>query len=199
MKKKYAAGQVSQSFWQKEFGIGVNLFLAGKSPIEMREMSLNENIYLQASKGSRIRVAQAMNQRLSVIPDSLLDLYNDVDSQNQKLINLTAIMKLNQLLEDFIVEDFRNEIMLGDSKIEDYEWKAFMRRKEGENEIVDNWTDETKRRMLVLLKTFVRSSGLSVVDEQGVDIIQRHLLDPRVLNELEKENLGIYITAFTGV
>lgn len=37
MKKKYAAGQVSQSFWQKEFGIGVNLFLAGKSPIEMRE------------------------------------------------------------------------------------------------------------------------------------------------------------------
>lgn len=165
----------------------------------MREMSLNENIYLQTSKGSRIRVAQAMNQRLSVIPDSLLDLYNDVDSQNQKLINLTAIMKLNQLLEDFIVEDFRNEIMLGDSKIEDYEWKAFMRRKEGENEIVDNWTDETKRRMLVLLKTFVRSSGLSVVDEQGVDIIQRHLLDSRVLNELEKENLGIYITAFTGV
>ncbi|MDY2520617.1 BrxA family protein, partial [Weissella cibaria] len=144
---------------------------------------MNENIYLQASKGSRIRVAQAMNQRLSVIPDSLLDLYNDVDSQNQKLINLTAIMKLNQLLEDFIVEDFRNEIMLGDSKIEDYEWKAFMRRKEGENEIVDNWTDETKRRMLVLLKTFVRSSGLSVVDEQGVDIIQRHLLDSRVLNE----------------
>lgn len=199
MEKKYAAGQVSQSFWQKEFGIGVSLFLAGKSPTEMREMSLNENIYLQASKGSRIRVAQAMNQRLSVIPDSLLDLYNDVDSQNQKLINLTAIMKLNQLLEDFIVEDFRNEIMLGDSKIEDYEWKAFMRRKEGENEIVDNWTDETKRRMLVLLKTFVRSSGLSVVDEQGVDIIQRHLLDPRVLNELEKENLGIYITAFTGV
>lgn len=199
MKKKYLAGQVSQSFWQKEFGIGVSLFLAGKSPTEMREMSLNENIYLQASKGSRIRVAQAMNQRLSVIPDSLLDLYNDVDSQNQKLINLTAIMKLNQLLEDFIVEDFRNEIMLGDSKIEDYEWKAFMRRKEGESEIVDNWTDETKRRMLVLLKTFVRSSGLSVVDEQGVDIIQRHLLDPRVLNELEKENLGIYITAFTGV
>ncbi|MCJ2168205.1 BrxA family protein [Leuconostoc citreum] len=199
MKKKYLAGQVSQSFWQKEFGIGVSLFLAGKSPTEMREMSLNENIYLQASKGSRIRVAQAMNQRLSVIPDSLLDLYNDVDSQNQKLINLTAIMKLNQLLEDFIIEDFRNEIMLGDSKIEDYEWKAFMRRKEGESEIVDNWTDETKRRMLVLLKTFVRSSGLSVVDEQGVDIIQRHLLDPRVLNELEKENLGIYITAFTGV
>ena len=199
MKKKYLAGQVSQSFWQKEFGIGVSLFLAGKSPTEMREMSLNENIYLQASKGSRIRVAQAMNQRLSVIPDGLLDLYNDVDSQNQKLINLTAIMKLNQLLEDFIIEDFRNEIMLGDSKIEDYEWKAFMRRKEGESEIVDNWTDETKRRMLVLLKTFVRSSGLSVVDEQGVDIIQRHLLDPRVLNELEKENLGIYITAFTGV
>lgn len=199
MEKKYAAGQVSQSFWQKEFGIGVSLFLAGKSPTEMREMSLNENIYLQTSKGSRIRVAQAMNQRLSVIPDSLLDLYNDVDSQNQKLINLTAIMKLNQLLEDFIIEDFRNEIMLGDSKIEDYEWKAFMRRKEGESEIVDNWTDETKRRMLVLLKTFVRSSGLSVVDEQGVDIIQRHLLDPRVLNELEKENLGIYITAFTGV
>ncbi|TDV88206.1 putative inner membrane protein DUF1819 [Leuconostoc mesenteroides] len=199
MKKKYLAGQVSQSFWQKEFGIGVSLFLAGKSPTEMREMSLNENIYLQASKGSRIRVAQAMNQRLSVIPDSLLDLYNDVDSQNQKLINLTAIMKLNQLLEDFIIEDFRNEIMLGDSKIEDYEWKAFMRRKEGESEIVDNWTDETKRRMLVLLKTFVRSSGLSVVDEQGLDIIQRHLLDPRVLNELEKENLGIYITAFTGV
>lgn len=199
MKKKYLAGQVSQSFWQKEFGIGVSLFLAGKSPTEMREMSLNENIYLQASKGSRIRVAQAMNQRLSVIPDSLLDLYNDVDSQNQKLINLTAIMKLNQLLEDFIIEDFRNEIMLGDSKIEDYEWKAFMRRKEGESEIVDNWTDETKRRMLVLLKTFVRSSGLSVVDEQGVDIIQRHLLDPRVLNELEKENLEIYITAFTGV
>lgn len=187
MKKKYSAGQVSQSFWQKEFGIGVSLFLAGKSPTEMREMSLNENIYLQASKGSRIRVAQAMNQRLSVIPDSLLDLYNDVDSQNQKLINLTAIMKLNQLLEDFIIEDFRNEIMLGDSKIEDYEWKAFMRRKEGESEIVDNWTDETKRRMLVLLKTFVRSSGLSVVDEQGVDIIQRHLLDPRVLNELEKK------------
>jgi len=199
MKKKYLAGQVSQSFWQKEFGIGVSLFLAGKSPTEMREMSLNENIYLQASKGSRIRVAQAMNQRLSVIPDGLLNLYNDVDSQNQKLINLTAIMKLNQLLEDFIIEDFRNEIMLGDSKIEDYEWKAFMRRKEGESEIVDNWTDETKRRMLVLLKTFVRSSGLSVVDEQGVDIIQRHLLDSQVLIELEKENLGIYITAFTGV
>ncbi|QBR47633.1 MULTISPECIES: BrxA family protein [Leuconostoc] len=199
MKKKYLAGQVSQSFWQKEFGIGINLFLAGKSPIEMREMSLNENIYLQASKGSRIRVAQAMNQRLSVIPDGLLNLYNDVDSQNQKLINLTAIMKLNQLLEDFIIEDFRNKIMLGDSKIEDYEWKAFMRRKEGESEIVDNWTNETKRRMLVLLKNFVRSSGLSVVDEQGVDIIQRHLLDSQVLIELEKENLGIYITAFTGV
>lgn len=199
MKKKYSAGQVSQSFWQKEFGIGVNLFLAGKSPIEMREMSLNENIYLQASKGSRIRVAQAMNQRLSVIPDGLLNLYNDVDSQNQKLINLTAIMKLNQLIEDFIIEDFRNEIMLGDSKIEDYEWKAFMRRKEGESEIVDNWTNETKRRMLVLLKNFVRSSGLSVVDDQGVDIIQRHLLDSQVLIELEKENLGIYITAFTGV
>lgn len=199
MTKKYTAGQVSHSFWQKEFGIAVNLFLDSKSSAQIREMSLEENVFHQASKGSRIRVAQAMNRRLSVISETLIELYNDVDSQNQRLINLTAIMNTNQLLKEFIIEDFRNEIILGDAQIESFEWKAFLRRKEGESEEIDNWTDETKRRMLAALKTFVRESGLTKVDDQGVDVIQRHLLDPRVSAELRDAGFELYIPAFTGV
>lgn len=199
MIKKYSAGQVSQSFWQKEFGVAVNLFLDGKSPVQIRKMSTDENVFHQASQRSRIRVVQAMNQRLSAIPDTLIELYNDVDLPNQKLINLTAIMNTNQLLKDFVTEDIKNELILGDLKIEDFEWKAFMRRKEGESQEIDKWTEETKRRMLSLLKTFVRESGLTLVNEQGVDIIQAHLLDSRFLNELENQKLGFYVPVFMGV
>ncbi|MCM0599114.1 BrxA family protein [Periweissella fabalis] len=198
MAKKYTSGEISHSFWQKEFSIAVKLHLQGKTPEEMRRLSIEENVYNQPTERRKVSVAQVMNKRIMHSNDKLLTIFNDLSNDNQRLVNLCAIMATNQLLHDFVIEDFRNEIILGDATIENREWLKFFRRKDIESNDIANWSDETKNRMSRLIKTYVREAGLTKYEDQ-VDKIQFHLLDFKLVDTLNEIGHSNYIAAFTGV
>lgn len=198
MAKKYTSGEISHSFWQKEFSIAVELHLKGKTPEEMRRLSIEENVYNQPTERRKVSVAQVMNKRIMQSNDKLLTIFNGLSNDNQRLVNLCAIMATNQLLHDFVIEDFRNEIILGDATIENREWLKFFRRKDTESNDIANWSDETKNRMSRLIKTYVREAGLTKYENQ-VDKIQFHLLDFKLVDTLNELGHSDYIAAFTGV
>lgn len=198
MAKKYTSGEISHSFWQKEFSIAIELHLQGKTPEEMRRLSIEENVYNQPTERRKALVAQVMNKRIMHSNDKLLTIFNGLSNDNQRLVNLCAIMSTNQLLHDFVIEDFRNEIILGDATIENREWLKFFRRKDTESNDIANWSDETKNRMSRLIKTYVREAGLTKYENQ-VDKIQFHLLDFKLVDTLNELGHSDYIAAFTGV
>lgn len=195
---KYTSGQNSHSFWQNEFTTAVELYLEGKSSIEMKKLSIEENIYAQVTPNRRNLVAQVMNNRIKVSDERLLNIYQELQKQDQRFVNLVAIMATNRLLQEFILEDFRNEILLGDSVIEEHEWTRFLRRKESESSVVNNWTEENKGRVFRMIKTCIREAGLTKF-ENGIDTIQMHVLDFRLIDALNQMGHSDYVAAFSGV
>lgn len=184
---KYSASIVSHSFWFVEFQQYIALLNAGWTIVEIRQKGIEDNYFKQSSVARTKDMLNVMKHRISVLDQDYLDLFPQLGVADQKLINLIAIIKFNLIFREFMDEVYRNELILGDAQLHDYEVKAFLMHKQVESAQVASWTDETIRRLTTSFKTFCREAGLMV--EQGTyDQIKRPLLDIRLEHLLEIKN-----------
>ncbi len=108
-----------------------------------------------------------------------------------------SIMNINLLVRTFMIEEFRQELLLGDAKIEDFELQAFFRNLQATHEETAQWTDETVNRLKGTLKNYLVESGLATFIGNDIQII-RPLLDPRLEAAIEGSNHPEYLAVFNG-
>lgn len=160
MTKKYNAGITSHALWLQEFKLGVSLYLDGKSADEIKAASDEENIFQMTTADRAKRASRNIVRRITSLPVSVIEIFPHLDISNQKLVALLSMMLTNPLVDDFVYEVYRNEIVLGDRILEPREVRAFFIKKQMESEQVSVWTDKTTRRVMNAVLSILRDAGL---------------------------------------
>jgi len=173
---EYSATMVSQSFWFSEFKQYIDLVNDGQTVAEIREKVVDQNTFQQSTVARAQDMFNTVKRRVATLDSDYLELFVTLDVGSQKLVNLISIMKLDQLFDEFMYEVYRDELVLGDSQLHDYEVEAFFSRKQAENAQIATWTNETIERLIRIFKTFPREAGL-MSDRGNYDQVKRPLLN----------------------
>ncbi|AVK61137.1 DUF1819 domain-containing protein [Lactobacillus sp. CBA3605] len=173
---KYSAAIVSHSFWFNEFQQYIELLNKGLTQGEINSQAIKDNIFKQSTVARIQDMLKIITHRIDSLDQDYMSLFPRLDIANQRLIDLITVMKSNQLFEEFMYEVYRDELVLGDTELHDYEIEAFFSRKQAENQQIASWTDETITRLMGVFKTFVREAGL-MKNQGSFDQVSRPLLD----------------------
>ncbi|AVK63728.1 DUF1819 domain-containing protein [Lactobacillus sp. CBA3606] len=173
---KYSAAIVSHSFWFNEFQQYIELLNKGLTQGEINSRAIKDNIFKQSTVARIQDMLKIITHRIDSLDQDYMSLFPRLDIANQRLIDLITVMKSNQLFEEFMYEVYRDELVLGDTELHDYEIEAFFSRKQAENQQIASWTDETITRLIGVFKTFVREAGL-MKNQGSFDQVSRPLLD----------------------
>lgn len=194
---QYSASMITHSFWFNEFSQYLELREQGISDDDIREMSVGENYFQQQSKARSLDMVRVVKQRVDTLDDDYFDLFPSLDMANQKLVNLVASVKCNQLFDDFMYEVYRSELLLGDAKLHSYEVEAFFNQKQVDSPQIAAWTEQTVRRLSGTFKTFLREADL--LENQGdYDLVKRPLLDTRLEFLLQTKGATRQLAALLG-
>ncbi|GKS82284.1 hypothetical protein LPAF129_19700 [Ligilactobacillus pabuli] len=196
---KYSAAIISHNLWFNEFNIYLNYVLEGKTIAEVNELSDNENV-LQAKTPTRARqISRILGHRVEALPQSIKDLYPTLDVTNQKVVDFLSVMLCSKLMSEFMYEVYRDELILGDMRLDDSEIQAFLTEKQGESEQVAGWTSQTIHRLKGCFKTFVRETGLVMSENNGVsDKVTPIFLDDRLVQTMKDEKLDYELSSLKG-
>jgi hypothetical protein len=195
---KYSAGINKNSFWLTELVSIARMRDDEKDWSEIKHDVTDENILLASSTARAKQMYGVLNRRLNSLPNSLTSLLVVADLDSQKMINLVAIMNTELLVKDFVLERFRDELILGDSKIEPYEIQSFFDKLQANHDAIAGWTDQTIHRLTGTLKNYLKMAGIAVADGENL-LVQRPLLTMSLETTLRKEGYSAYVSALTGM
>ena len=198
VRKEYSAGAVKMSFWFVEFCKAVHLLDAGKNMDEVKYFALNENLFAAPTPLRAKQIFSTVSGRIKALDESFLPVFMAGDLPTQKLIALIAAMAYDTLFFDFVYEVIREKLILGSNELVDSDVRIFLKDKQQQSDKVVNWTDATLVRLGRCYKTMLYEAG--VIDKgKPARKIFLPILDPELTRWLEKNDMGVYIKALTGV
>lgn len=109
----YSAGLMSQSFWFIEFKKVVKLISEGKSLSQVKDISIEENLFGAANAYRARRIAGYLVNRASTLDQTEVRLFAESDVATQKLLNIIAILRTDRLFFEFLFEVYREKVILG--------------------------------------------------------------------------------------
>lgn len=198
MSQIYSAGLISQSFWFVEMKKFVRLVYDGKTEAEIKKLCVEENLFGVTNEYRAKRVFGYIRNRVKKLDKALIELFCNSDLATQKLINLTAIIKGDRLLFEFLFEVYREKVLLGVPVIEEADLNVFFKNKGMQDETVESWTEETKKRLKSVYINFITDANLITVSNK-VKQITPPILDMEFERYLEANGDFAIIKAITGV
>ena len=112
--KKFSASFISRSFWFPEFSAVISMLNNGKDWDDITEAIIDDNIFKMSSKNRATDLKKEMFLRISSLPVSFIELFEQLPLNNQKIMNLIAIMNARPLVEDFVLDVVKKELLTGD-------------------------------------------------------------------------------------
>lgn len=198
VRKGYSAGAVKLSFWFSEFKKVVTLLNSGKTMKDIRQMSIDENIFAAPTVARALQIFNAVADRIGHLDKSFYSIFEGSDIATQKIIALISIMNVDSLFFDFIYEIYREKIIVGINRIIDSDIRIFFKDKQLQSDKVARWTDYTLHRLGTCYKTMLMEAG--VIDQASGDrSILKPILDRRLEDCLKVNEMRIFINALTGV
>ena len=195
---EYSASIMSAAFWYLETRTTAEYLVEGLTKEEIMELSLNDNIYQVNSERRKKELVRMCYRRLDGFSDELLEYFINSDFNAGRLIVLISILTTDRLFFEFMYEVFRQHIILGNYKLTRSDYKVFMLNKSSQSEIISNWEEKTKKRVMSNFRQFLSESNL-INTEGEDDIINVPFVDFRLRDLLEgDENLVPYLKAVTG-
>lgn len=195
--KKYSAGAVKYGFWFAEFTTVLLWTLAGDDDPTIKRRIIDDNFFELTSLDRRQSLANRILLRIHAIPQSLQTIFFSLDVDNQRLVVLLSIMKTDLMFEAFMLDCFKDAVVLGDEVLQDYELDGFFSNLQATREDVAKWQDKTILRLKNTIKNYLRASGIARTERNQL-ILQRPLLDTRLISILKDQGNDNYIIALTG-
>lgn len=194
----YSAGLMSQSFWFIEFKKVVKLISEGKSLSQVKDISIEENLFGAANAYRARRIAGYLVNRASTLDQTEVRLFAESDVATQKLLNIIAILRTDRLFFEFLFEVYREKVILGIPTIDDSDASIFFKNKEVQSAEIEAWKDTTKKKLQRCYFNYMIDANLLVVDEK-VRRITPPILDVALERHLEAKGEEAMIKAITGV
>ncbi|PHV69587.1 hypothetical protein CS063_14855 [Sporanaerobium hydrogeniformans] len=197
--KKYSAGGVKFSFWFAEFRKMIELLNEGYTFDEIKEKAINENLFLTPTQARAKQIYTTVSNRIKTLDKGFYQLFKTSDVSNQKLINVIAIMKSDQLFADFVYEVYREKLLIGIDELADSDIRIFFRDKQVQSEKVASWQDYTLKRLGAYYKTVLMEAGMIENSTSTTRKLIRPIMDKVLADHLLASDMKFYYDAVTGV
>ena len=151
------------------------------------KQKLKENDVLDCKSESNFnKKYQTVNKRIKAMTVGLMKKIITENIENGKFINLYLILCMERFITDFMDEVIREKFINFDYTLAESDFRNYLKHKEEQSEIVNNWTESGKEKMLVKVKNFLSEGGFIKKQKDGSYKISKPLIDEEIIEEIRK-------------
>ena len=176
----------AENFYLIEMRNTCKFILENKTEEDLKNLLKANNILETVSESNFSKKFNTINKRLKCLTDNLKKQIVDTDLASAKFINLYTILCNERFILEFLEEVVKEKYDNYDYSIKESDFLNFMETKSEQLKVIQNWTTEGKRRMLIKVKNFLIEGGYLEKNKDGYKII-KPIIDLAVIDEI-KEN-----------
>jgi len=179
-------GITSENFYLTEIRNTCRFILENGIQENLKELLKENNILETFSESNFSKKYNTINKRLKSLTDNLKKQIVDTDLASAKFINLYSILCNERFILEFLEEVIKEKYDNYDYYIKESDFSNYMENKSEQSKVVQNWTAEGKRKMLVKIKNFLTEGGFLEKNKDAYNII-KPVVESAVIDEI-KEN-----------
>ena len=195
---EYKSTIKSRPYLYKETKKASSLINKGLSVEEIKEKSLEDNIFQLESEARKKEVASIITARLKNLDEHIIYSIENSNIETSKVLVLYAILKTDRLFFEFINEVYKEKILLKDLFIRDKDFGVFFQNKREQSEKVASWSEYTFKKLKQVYIRILFESGL-IANQKG----DKEIIVPIIENEIKEYlySIGdkVYINAVLGI
>ena len=176
----------AENFYLIEMRNTCKFILENKVEEDLKKMLKANNILETVSESNFSKKFNTINKRLKSLTDNLKKQIVDTDLASARFINLYSILCNERFILEFLEEVVKEKYDNYDYYIKESDFSNYMETKSEQSKVIQNWTAEGKRKMLVKVKNFLTEGGFLEKKKDGYKII-KPIVDLAVIGEI-KEN-----------
>lgn len=194
----YSAKLTAEPFLYNETKIIAQYLLTGINPEELKRKNIAENLIKYKSPKSVVRVNSPIFRRLSVLDSEMLDEFVHTDIETSRYILLYTIMKTDRLVRDFIVEVYKDKLLMRKDYIEKFDIDNWYEEKCMLSKTLRERTESTTSKLKQVIMKILQDSGLVIKEKNRFKIV-RPLLKEKYISMLNKKGDIEYAKAIGGL
>lgn len=194
---QYTSILKARPFLYLELKKAVSLKIQGFNEQDIKNKSLEENIFSVNTETRKKEIASAVISRIQVLDDYILDKIVNGSLQTSKQLTIYSILKTDRLFFEFMKEVYREKILLKDFNIDDKDFNIFFRRKAEQSEKVASWQDYTYYKLKQVYKRILSEAGFIKNTKNEVMIIPQ-IIEEEVKNHLIDIGDRVYLEVMLG-
>jgi hypothetical protein len=179
-------GITSENFYLTEIRNTCRFILENGIQENLKELLKKNNILETFSESNFSKKYNTINKRLKSLTDNLKKQIVDTDLVSAKFINLYSILCNERFILEFLEEVVKEKYDNYDYNIKESDFLIYLATKSEQSEIINNWTEAGKRKMLVKIKNFLTEGGFLEKNKDAYNII-KPVVESAVIDEI-KEN-----------
>ena len=176
----------AENFYLIEMKNTCKFILENKVEEDLKNLLKANNILETVSESNFSKKFNTINKRLKSLTDNLKKQIVDTDLTSARFINLYSILCNERFILEFLEEVVKEKYNNYDYSIKESDFSNYMETKSEQSKVIQNWTAEGKRKMLVKVKNFLTEGGFLEKNKDGYKII-KPIVDLAVIDEI-KEN-----------
>ena len=176
----------AENFYLIEMKNTCKFILENKVEEDLKKMLKANNILETVSESNFSKKFNTINKRLKSLTDNLKKQIVDTDLTSARFINLYRILCNERFILEFLEEVVKEKYDNYDYSIKESNFLNYMETKSEQSKVIQNWTAEGKRKMLVKVKNFLTEGGYLEKNKDAYKII-KPIVDLAVIDEI-KEN-----------
>ena len=176
----------AENFYLIEMRNTCKFILENKTEENLKNLLKANNILETVSESNFSKKFNTINKRLKSLTDNLKKQIVDTDLASARFINLYSILCNERFILEFLEEVVKEKYDNYDYYIKESDFSNYMETKSEQSKVIQNWTAEGKRKMLVKVKNFLTEGGYLEKNKDGYKIL-KPIVDLAVIDEI-KEN-----------
>lgn len=176
----------AENFYLIEMRNTCKFILENKVEEDLKDLLKKNNILETVSESNFSKKFNTINKRLKSLTNNLKKQIVNTDLTSARFINLYSILCNERFILEFLEEVVKEKYDNYDYYIKEGDFSNYMETKSEQSKVIQNWTAEGKRRMLIKVKNFLTEGGYLEKDKEGYKII-KPIVDLAVIDEI-KEN-----------
>ena len=176
----------AENFYLIEMKNTCKFILENKVEEDLKKLLKINNILETVSESNFSKKFNTINKRLKSLTDNLKKQIVDTDLTSARFINLYSILCNERFILEFLEEVVKEKYDNYDYSIKECDFLSYLAIKSEQLEIINNWTESGKRKMLVKVKNFLAEGGFLEKNKDSYKII-KPIVDLAVIDEI-KEN-----------
>lgn len=195
----YSTKLTAEPFLYNETKIIGEYLLSGENVQELKRKNIEENLIKHKKQGSVKRTNAPIFRRLEAMNNDILENFVYSDVETSKYLLVYAIMKTDKLVRDFIIEVYKDKIIMRNEYIEKYDIDRWYEMKKESSFSLKNKSDITNSKAKQVIMRILQDSGMVVKETNNRFRIIKPLLNDKFIHLLEENKDIEYAKAIGGL